>query len=92
MQELDLQDFKTDTPALAADASIPDNLLRAGLKHPKCRAVLAVTSDEQANLAIAIAVRPWNPPWKAIRLGRPVAIRASFTAPSVASAPLLEKK
>ncbi|PKO85940.1 MAG: potassium transporter TrkA [Betaproteobacteria bacterium HGW-Betaproteobacteria-12] len=61
VQELDLQDFKTDTPALAADAQVPDNLLLAGLKHPKCRGVLAVTNDEQANLGIAIAVRLLNP-------------------------------
>lgn len=61
VQELDLQDFKTDTPALAADARQPDILLLAGLKHPKCRGVLAVTNDEEANLAIAIAVRLLNP-------------------------------
>ena len=61
VEELDLQDFKTDTPALAADARQPDNLLLAGLKHPKCRGVLAVTNDEQSNLAIAIAVRLLNP-------------------------------
>ncbi len=61
VEELDLLDFKTDTPALAADASLPDNLLLAGLQHPKCRGVVAVTNDEQANLAIAIAVRLLNP-------------------------------
>lgn len=61
VQELDLEDFKTDTPAIAADASVPENLLLAGLKHPKCRGVLAVTNDEEANLAIAIAVRLLNP-------------------------------
>jgi voltage-gated potassium channel len=74
VQELDLQDFKTDTPALAADASQPDILLQAGLKHPKCRGVLAVTNDEEANLAIAIAVRLLNP-------GIPVIARAR--SPSV---------
>ena len=61
VQELDLQDFKTDTPALAADARQPGNLLLAGLRHPKCRAVLAVTDDEESNLAIAIAVRLLSP-------------------------------
>jgi len=61
VQELDLQDFKTDTPALAADAQHPETLLLAGLKHPKCRGVLAVTNDEEANLGIAIAVRLLNP-------------------------------
>src|SRR5574343_2034564 len=59
--ELDLLDFKTDTPAFAADASLPDNLRLAGLCHAKCRGVLAVTNDDEANLAIAIAVRLLNP-------------------------------
>lgn len=76
VQELDLQDFKTDTPALAADARQPNILLLAGLKHPRCRAVLAVTDDEEANLAIAIAVRLLNP-------GTPVIARAR--TPSVAA-------
>lgn len=61
VQELDLGDFETDVPALAADASQPDNLLLAGLRHPKCRGVLALTDDEQANLGIAIAARLMNP-------------------------------
>jgi len=61
VQELDLEDFKTDIPALAADARLPDNLLLAGLCHPKCSGVLAVTNDEESNLAIAIAVRLLNP-------------------------------
>lgn len=80
VQELDLQDFKTDTPALAADASIPDNLLRAGLMHPKCRAVLAVTSDEQANLAIAIAVRLLNPSISVIAQGRTQSVTANMAS------------
>jgi Trk K+ transport system NAD-binding subunit len=61
VQELELVDFKTDTPALAADARLPDNLLLAGLRHDKCRGVLALTDDEQANLGVAIASRLINP-------------------------------
>lgn len=61
VQELDLVDFKTDTPALAGDARLPANLLLAGLRHDKCRGVLALTDDEEANLAIAIATRLVNP-------------------------------
>ena len=80
VQELDLQDFKTDTPALAADASNPDNLLLAGLKHPKCRAVLAVTNDEEANLAIAIAVRLLNPSLAVIARGRTPSITANMAS------------
>ena len=80
VEELDLQDFKTDTPALAADASLPDNLLLAGLKHPKCRGVLAVTNDEQANLAIAIAVRLLNPKVPVIARARSEAVTANMAS------------
>ena len=61
VQELDLGQFQTDVPALAADAAVPDNLLIAGLRHTKCRGVLALTDDERANLGIAIAARLMNP-------------------------------
>ncbi|WP_194725790.1 potassium channel family protein [Noviherbaspirillum malthae] len=61
VEELELEDFITNDPALAADASITSNLLLAGLRHRKCRGVLAVTNDENANLAIAINVRLLNP-------------------------------
>jgi Trk K+ transport system NAD-binding subunit len=61
VDELDLEDFITSDPVVAADASLTGNLLLAGLCHPKCRGVLAVTNDEKANLAIAINVRLLNP-------------------------------
>lgn len=80
VQELDLQDFKTDTPALAADASQPENLLCAGLKHPKCRGVLAVTDDEESNLAIAMAVRLLNPKIPVIARARTAATVANMAS------------
>lgn len=80
VQELDLQDFKTDTPALAADARQPENLLLAGLKHLRCRGVLAVTDDEQANLAIAIAVRLLNPNIPVIARARSPAVKANMAS------------
>lgn len=61
VQELDLEDFKTDVPALAADAQVPQVLEMAGLRHRHCRGVLALTNDENVNLAIAIAARLLNP-------------------------------
>jgi Trk K+ transport system NAD-binding subunit len=61
VQELDLEDFKTDVPALSADASQPTVLEMAGLCHPQCRGVLALTNDDSVNLAIAIAARLLNP-------------------------------
>jgi len=61
VQELDLEDFKTDIPTLTADAALPANMLVAGLRHAKCRGVLALTNDEECNLAIAITARLLNP-------------------------------
>jgi voltage-gated potassium channel len=80
VQELDLQDFKTDTPALAADARLPEVLMLAGLKHPKCRGVLAVTNDEDSNLAIAIAVRLLNPDIPVIARARSPAVTANMAS------------
>jgi Trk K+ transport system NAD-binding subunit len=80
VEELDLLDFKTDTPALAADASLPDNLLLAGLQHPKCRGVLAVTNDEQANLAIAIAVHLLAPKLPIIARARSPSVTANMAS------------
>jgi len=42
-------------------------------------------------IAIAMTVRPWNPPVKAITPERPVAARAILIAFSVASAPVVKK-
>lgn len=61
IEELDLEDFKTNDPALAADARLSANLLMAGVRHAQCRGVLAVTNDDDCNLAIAINARLLNP-------------------------------
>lgn len=80
VQEVDLSDFHNDVPALAGDAALPDNLLAAGLGHGKCRGVLAVTNDEQANLAIAIAVRLLNPKIPIIARARSPAVAANMAS------------
>lgn len=61
IDEVDLAQFASDTPAMAADASQPETLVVAGLRNPSCRGVLALTDDDAANLAVAIAVRLLNP-------------------------------
>ncbi len=61
IQELALLDLAQDAPALVADARLPENLLAAGLAKPECRGVLALTNDDQANLAVAMSVRLLNP-------------------------------
>jgi len=59
--EVDLQEFQTDTPAFSADARFPANLALAGLEHPACKGVLALTSDDSANLAVAMAGKLLHP-------------------------------
>ncbi len=61
IDSVDLAQYASETAALAADASKPERLLAAGLKNPACRGVLALTDDDDANLAVAIAVRLLNP-------------------------------
>lgn len=80
VQELDLEDFKTDTPALTADARLPANLLLAGLSHARCAGVLAVTDDEEANLAIAIAVRLVKPALPVLARARSPLITANMAS------------
>jgi Trk K+ transport system NAD-binding subunit len=69
LEEAELMDFAQDPPALSADARLPENLLAAGLGRRECRGVLALTNDDQANLAVAMAVRLLHP-------GIPVLARA----------------
>ncbi|MEQ8992840.1 MAG: NAD-binding protein [Pseudomonadales bacterium] len=61
IQESKLMDLSQDAPALCADVRLPDTLLLAGLASPNCRGVLALTNDDQANLAVAMSVRLLNP-------------------------------
>lgn len=61
INELDLEDYQFDIPGLCADAKLPDTLLKAGVRHPLCRGVAALTDDDNANLAVAVAVKLMNP-------------------------------
>ena len=55
--DVDLEDYAADVPALVADARNPETLKQAGLTHAHCIGVLALTDDDSANLAVAIAAR-----------------------------------
>ncbi|MBR9829891.1 MAG: potassium transporter TrkA [Oceanospirillales bacterium] len=52
---LELDNLVIPVPALCADASLPDILDHAGLQHPQCIGVLALTNNDNVNLSIAIA-------------------------------------
>jgi len=58
---LELGQYHLDIPALCADASLPENLLVAGLNHPHCAGVIALTNDDRANLSVAVTVKLLRP-------------------------------
>jgi voltage-gated potassium channel len=66
VNDLELEDYQFDIPALCADARLPDVLLKAGLRHPMCAGVAALTDHDQVNLAIAIAAKLINPDLKVL--------------------------
>jgi voltage-gated potassium channel len=61
---LELGSYHADIPGLVADAANPHHLSAAGLEHPACAGVLALTNDDETNLAVtmtAALVRPELP-------------------------------
>ncbi|MGF1546770.1 MAG: potassium channel family protein [Thiotrichales bacterium] len=54
-------DHHRDVPALEADARLPESLLAAGLQHRNCHAVVGLTNDDQANLAVAVTAKLLRP-------------------------------
>jgi Trk K+ transport system NAD-binding subunit len=58
---LDLESYHSDVPGLAADARNPHHLGVAGLGHPCCEGVLALTDDDEANLAVTMAAALLRP-------------------------------
>ncbi|WP_269531371.1 TrkA family potassium uptake protein [Chitinimonas sp. BJYL2] len=55
LTELAFADYAFDVPGYAGHVGNPELLKTAGLLHPQCRGVLALTGDEQANLSVAIS-------------------------------------
>jgi Trk K+ transport system NAD-binding subunit len=51
IDDLYLDAYRADVPALVADARDPGQLGVAGLGHPFCEAMLALTDNDEANLA-----------------------------------------
>ncbi len=80
LQELELGDYHADVPWLQADAQNPEVLQLAGLHLPRCKAVLAVTNDDEANLAIAMNVRLLNPSIPVIARTESAAIGANMAS------------
>ncbi|MEN8174937.1 MAG: NAD-binding protein [Pseudomonadota bacterium] len=51
---LRMENLPESVPAFSGDARNPQHLLEAGLNHPMCAGVVALTDDNDANLKIAI--------------------------------------
>jgi voltage-gated potassium channel len=58
---VELDAFHADVPALAADARDPGRLAIAGLGHPRCEAVVALTDDEEVNLTVVMTANLLQP-------------------------------
>jgi Trk K+ transport system NAD-binding subunit len=56
-----VQPFAVSPLWLVADARRPEVLRAAGIAKPECRAVLAITGDDEANQTIAIGTRVLDP-------------------------------
>lgn len=69
-----VQPFHRAPLVLVADARRPEVLRDAGIAKPECRAVIAVTGDDEANQSIAIGTRVLDPQTRVIaRVIDPVA-------------------
>nr|WP_246323938.1 potassium channel protein [Petropleomorpha daqingensis] len=83
---VDLDAFHADVPGLAADAREPGRLAIAGLGHPRCEAVVALTDDEEVNLSVVMTANLLQPDVQVIAraTSRAMAERmAAFGSPGV---------
>ena len=61
IEGLELDSYHADVPGLTADARDPGHLAVAGLGHAYCEAVVALTDEEESNLAIVMAAALLRP-------------------------------
>ena len=58
---LGLRDYRMTMPGICADARVPSVLLEAGLLRSNCKAVVALTPDEEVNLKVSVMASLLNP-------------------------------
>ena len=63
---LQLQNLREYVPGLHGDARRPRHLQEAGLQHPLCKGVVALTNDNRVNLKIALTAKLLHPQVKVI--------------------------
>lgn len=68
---LKVADLGVNVPGLCGDPADPEVLRLAGLDYPQCAGVLALNTDDQANLTVALST-------KLLARRRPVISRAAF--------------
>ncbi|MCZ2816181.1 potassium channel family protein [Modestobacter sp. VKM Ac-2984] len=86
IDDLELDSFHADIPALAGDARDPGHLAVMGLGSPSCEAVVALTDDDEANLAVVMAAALLRPELPVIARATTVAMAErmqAFGSPSV---------
>jgi Trk K+ transport system NAD-binding subunit len=80
VQELEIEELSSGAPLLASDARSPETLSAAGLLKPECKGVLALSSDDATNLAIAIAAALLRPGLPVVGRADSPAVAASMTS------------
>jgi Trk K+ transport system NAD-binding subunit len=83
---LELGSYHADIPGLVADAANPHHLGAAGLESPFCTGVLALTNNDETNLAVTMAAALLRPDLPVISrtISAPIAERMrAFGTPTV---------
>ena len=83
---LELGSYHADIPGLVADAANPQHLGAAGLESPFCTGVLALTNNDETNLAVTMAATLLRPDLPVISrtVSAPIADRMrAFGTPTV---------
>lgn len=58
---LQIENLREYVPGLCGDARLPAHLLEAGLNHPLCDGVVALTNSNETNLKVAITAKLLHP-------------------------------
>jgi Trk K+ transport system NAD-binding subunit len=61
IEGVELDGYHADVPGLAGDARHPGHLAAAGLGHPYCEGVVAITNDNEVNLAVTMTTALMRP-------------------------------
>jgi voltage-gated potassium channel len=86
IDDLYLDSYHADVPGLVGDAGDPGHLAIAGLGHPRCEGMLAITDNDEANLAAVQAAALLRPDLPVITrtVSPPMAARMQvFGSPTV---------